>query len=72
MKQFNGQYGCDWCEFKGEAVVTNNGPPCSYYPYKTPVVMQTARKQAAYALQATAAEPVKGVRGGSCPFAIFL
>ena len=63
VKQFNGQHGCDWCEFEGETVVTNNGPPVRYYPYRTPVVMRTARKQARYALEATAAEPVKGVKG---------
>ena len=63
VKQFNGQHGCDWCEFEGETVVTNNGPPVRYYPYRTPVVMRTARKQATYALEATAAEPVKGVKG---------
>ena len=63
VKQFNGQHGCDWCEFEGETVVTNNGPPVRYYPYRTPVVMRTARKQATYALEVTAAEPVKGVKG---------
>ena len=65
MKQFNGEHGCDWCEFEGVPVPTNNGPPVRYYPHRMPVVMRSARKQAAYALQATAAKPVKGVKGMS-------
>ena len=63
VKQFNGQHGCDWCEFEGVAVPNNNGPPVRYYPYRTPVVMRTAAKQAAYALEATPTNPVKGVKG---------
>jgi hypothetical protein len=65
VKQFNGEHGCDWCEFEGVPVPTNNGPPVRYYPHRMPVVMRSARKQAAYALQATAAKPVKGVKGMS-------
>ncbi|XP_028416230.1 uncharacterized protein LOC114540149 [Dendronephthya gigantea] len=64
VKQFNGEYGCDWCEFEGLPVATT-GPPVRYYPYRMPVVMRSARKQAAYALQSTAAKPVKGVKGVS-------
>ena len=43
-KQFNGQHGCDWCEFEGVPVNTSNGPPVRYYPHRQPVVMQSARK----------------------------
>ena len=63
VKQFNGQYGCDWCEFEGVPVTNNNGPPTRYYPYRTPVVMRTSENQAEYALKATATTPVKGVKG---------
>ena len=65
VKQFNGQYGCDWCEFEGEVVPGNGGPPVRYYPHRTPVIMRTAKKQAAYALEATPSDPVKGVKGMS-------
>ena len=27
VKQFNGQYGCGWCEFEGVSVPNNNAPP---------------------------------------------
>ena len=30
-KQFNEEYGCDWCEFPGETV-DQGGPPTNYYP----------------------------------------
>ena len=30
-KQFNGKYGCDWCEFAGE---TMDNQPTRYYPYR--------------------------------------
>ena len=63
VKQFNGEFGCDWCEFEGVTVTNNSGPPVRYYPYRFPVVMRSARKQAAYAVQATAANPIKGVKG---------
>ena len=63
VKQFNGQHGCDWCEFEGVAVPTNNGPPVRYYPYRTPVVLRTAQNQAQYALEATPDAPIKGVKG---------
>jgi hypothetical protein len=63
VKQFNGQYGCDWCEFEGETVPSNGGPPVRYYPHRTPVIMRTAKKQAAYALEATPKDPIKGVKG---------
>ena len=63
VKQFNGEHGCDWCEFPGVAVANNNGPPTRYYPHRTPVTMRTARKQAEYALHATQAKPIKGVKG---------
>ena len=63
VKQFNGQYGCDWCEFEGVPVPNNNGPPTRYYPYRTPVVMRNSENQAKYALKATATTPVKGVKG---------
>ena len=63
VKQFNGEFGCDWCEFEGVTVTDNSGPLVRYYPYRFPVVMRSARKQAAYAIQATAANPIKGVKG---------
>lgn len=63
VKQFNGKHGCDWCEFEGVTVPTNNGPPVRYYPYRTPVVLRTAKKQARYALEATPNVPIKGVKG---------
>ena len=63
VKQFNGQFGCDWCEFEGVAVSTAGGPPVRYYPHRMPVVMRSSKKQASYALQATAAHSVKGVKG---------
>ena len=50
-------------EFEGVAVHTNNGPPVRYYPYRTPVVLHTAEKQARYALNATPNVPIKGVKG---------
>lgn len=65
VKQFNGQYGCDWCELEGEVVAGNGGPPVCYYPHRTPVIMRTAKTQAAYALEATPSDPVKGVKGMS-------
>ena len=63
VKQFNGQYGCDWCESPGIAVENGNGPPVRCYPHRTPVVMRTARNQAKYALKASPKNPVKGVKG---------
>lgn len=63
VKQFNGKHGCDWCEFEGVAVPNNSGPPVRYYPHRTPVVMRTAAMQAAYALEGTPSNPVKGVKG---------
>ena len=63
VKQFNGEFGCDWCEFEGVTVPNNSGPPVRYYPYRFPVVMRSARNQAAYAVQAIAGNPVKGVKG---------
>ena len=63
VKQFNGEFGCNWCEFQGVTVANNSGSPVRYCPYRFPVVMQSARNQAAYAVQATAGNPVKGVKG---------
>ena len=60
-KQFNGNYGCDWCESPG--VTESSGPPTRYYTHRKPVVMRTAEKQATYALQATPKEPIRGVKG---------
>lgn len=62
-KQFNGAYGCDWCESPGVPVTVGNGPPTRYYPYRTPVVMRSARNQALHAIHATPEAPVKGVKG---------
>ena len=45
-KQFNGEYGCDWCESPGVTLRTGDGPPTRYYPYWTPVTMRSGRKQA--------------------------
>ena len=64
VKQFNGQVRGDWCEFKGVAVATAGGPQVRYYPHRTPVVMRSSKKQASYALEATATcDSVKGVKG---------
>ena len=62
---FNGEHGCDWCEFPGVVIANNNGPPTRYYPHRTPVTMRSARNQAEYALHATQANPSKGVKGMS-------
>lgn len=61
VKWFNGEFGCDWCELAGVPVSTGNEPPVRYYPHRSPVVMRSARKEAAYALQATLEKPIKGV-----------
>jgi hypothetical protein len=37
-KQFNGQFGCDWCEFEGVALVSNGGLPVQYYTHRTLVM----------------------------------
>ena len=63
VKQFNGEFGCGWCKFEGVTVANNSGPPVRYYPYRFPVAIQSARNQAAYEVQATAENPVKGVKG---------
>ena len=64
-KQFNGQHGCDWCEFPGETM-NNGGPPTRYYPYRGPPRMRSATKQLQYALKSTDKnEVVKGVKGAS-------
>ena len=65
VTQFNGEHGCDWCEFPGVTIANNNGSPTRYYPYRTPVTMRSARNQAEYALHATQANPIKGVKGMS-------
>ena len=62
-KQFNGRYGCDWCETPGEAVPINNGPVVRYYPHRTPIIHRVAAKQAKDALKASASQPIKGVKG---------
>lgn len=51
-KQFNGEYGCDWCEHPGECVLRENGPPTRYYPFRGDPVLRTARRQAKYAIKA--------------------
>ena len=61
VKQFNGQFGCDWCEFEGVPVATAGGPPVRYYPHRMPVVMRSSKKQASYPLQASAGN--SGVKG---------
>jgi hypothetical protein len=61
-KQFNGQFGCDWCEFEGVALVSNGGLPVRYYNHRT-LVMRSSKKQESYALQVTSGNPVKGVNG---------
>lgn len=64
-KQFNGQHGCDWCEFPGETM-NNGGPPTRYYPYRGPPTMRTATKQVKYAIESVDEnEVVKGVKGPS-------
>ena len=63
-KQYNGRYGCDWCEHEGVPVVVNGGPPSRYYPHRGNSCLRTAQHQAEYAIQAeTEQEPVKGVKG---------
>ena len=64
-KQFNEEYGCDWCKFAGETI-TNVCPPTRYYPYKGSPKKRIKRKQMQYALKSiTKNEPVKGVKGPS-------
>lgn len=63
-KQFNGKYGCDWCEHPGECVERENGPPTRYYPFRGDPVLRTSRKQGQYAIQANeTGEAVMGVKG---------
>ena len=62
-KQFNGCYGCDWCESAGTTIPTDRGPAIRCYPHRTPVVKRTAQKQAQYALEASPDHPIKGVKG---------
>ena len=38
-KQYNGCYGCDWCESSGVKVQQDRGLQLRYYPHGTPVVM---------------------------------
>ena len=68
VKQFNGAYGCDWCERPGVPVAAANGPPTRYYPYRTPVVIRSAQNQALYAIRATPEKPVKGNNNKSIYF----
>lgn len=63
-KQYNGKYGCDWCEHEGVTIIANRGPPTRYYPQRGAVPMRTSKSQAQYAVMAEHAnEPVKGVKG---------
>ena len=59
-KQYNGYYGCDWCETRGVLVEGRNVP---YYSHRAPVTMRTAVNQAIYATTATPDNPVIGVKG---------
>ena len=72
VKQFNGRFGCDWCEFEEVTVATAHGPPVRYYPHRSTVEMRSSKKQAVYALQGTTDNPVKRVKGmtvvGLIPF----
>ncbi|XP_028418236.1 uncharacterized protein LOC114543472 [Dendronephthya gigantea] len=64
-KQFNGDSGCDWCEFPGETIA-NAHPPTRYYPYRGPPKKRTKRKQMRYTLQSIEENVVvKGVKGPS-------
>ena len=64
-KQFNGENGCDWCEFPGETAA-NAQPPTRYYPYRGPPKKRTKRKQMRYTLKSIREnEAVKGVKGPS-------
>ena len=74
-KQFNGKYGCDWCEHEGVCVRDHGGPPTRYYPQlDKPPPLRTAEKQADYGIQAeTSGEPVTGIQKlhtctGNCQF----
>ena len=63
-KQYNGKYGCDWCEHEGVTVAVNGGPPTRYYPHRGNPCLRTAQHQAEYAIQAeTEQVPVVGVKG---------
>ena len=61
-KQFNGEYGCDWCEHKGVGVNNHGGPPTRYYPQQNESAqLRTSAKQAAYGIEAgLTGKPVKG------------
>lgn len=55
-KQFNGKYGCDFCLHPGGGS----------YVWKTPEpALRTAESHFHHAMQATAEEPVMGVKGPS-------
>ncbi|XP_033725038.1 uncharacterized protein LOC117315017 [Pecten maximus] len=68
MKQFNGKFGCCYCEDEG--VNPANRPMLRYYPYTATSVprlnegmINDARKAA------TTGEPVKGIKG-ACPVVV--
>lgn len=65
-KQFNGEYGCDWCLHPGEVVEKGRGY-VRIYPYKeelqVPRTAEQFKKNAVEALQSDS--PVKGVKGVS-------
>ncbi len=63
VKQFMVNMGVIGVNLKGYLCQITMAPPVRYYPYRTPVVMHTAEKQAEYALEATGSTPVKGVKG---------
>ena len=62
-KQYNGMYGCDWCETPGVTEQVARGPSPRYYPLRTPVVMRDARSQARNAINSTPENPIKGIKG---------
>lgn len=63
-KQYNGKFGCDWCEHEGVVVTQNRGPPTRYYPQRGDQRPRTSQGQAQYGARAELEqEAVQGVKG---------
>ena len=63
-KQFNGKFGCDWCEHENVAVTQNSSPPIRYYPQRGYQRARTSEEQSQYgALTELEQDAVQGVKG---------
>jgi Protein of unknown function (DUF1258) len=65
LKQFNGRYGCAWCEMEGESVVRRRGHTRIYPERETPVVQRTHERFVDHASSATDDKSFQGVKGPS-------